>query len=192
VAVKTKRFKTELVTAVDSFVTSGLEDAAPFPVAAGSRWSRDHEVVRRCPQYFAEDGTPTDEIATLRTRLGMADVPAPKPSVPVSRLEQRIPDEQALVNVFNGERVRRGSKPAKENPGWYVPVTDGVKRSEALFALAPMTIYNSDGTVRRTVYAGQWCKRDDELVTLHPDQFTLPEFALREPEAQPTPTRTEA
>ena len=50
-ALKSKsKFKTELVTAIDSFVTSALPGGI-FPVAAGARFRREHPVVEACAPF---------------------------------------------------------------------------------------------------------------------------------------------
>ena len=105
--------------------------------------------------------------------------------------ERRIEDEDALVNVYNGERVRKGSPEAKRSD--YVPVVPkGLERSDALLALTTMTSIGIDGAETRRVYGGTWISRSDPLVQVHPHNFAA---LLPEPwESVPAPasTRSEA
>jgi hypothetical protein len=190
--IKSKpKFRTEHVIAVDSFVTSALE-GGPFPVSAFSRFRVDHPVVKAVPDFFAEDGSDYAEIAAQRTRLMTASAPPAEPPAPIAREERRIRDEDALVNIYGGERVAKGSAEAKRRPDWFVPVVpEGLSRSDALLVLAPMTLIGDGGKPTRTVHAGTWISRDDPLVEIHPFNFQLPDVAkpARMSEAS---TRTEA
>jgi len=121
------KFKTELVTAVDSFVTSALE-GGPFPVAAYSRFRADHPVVKAVPDFFIEDGADYAEIAAQRTRLMMASSPPPDrsclnpgaPNLRRGRASQRLQWRASRQGRTGGEaearlvRARRagGSQPA--------------------------------------------------------------------------------
>ena len=177
------RFTTELVTAVDSFVTSALP-GGPFPVAAYSRFKVDHPVVKAVPDMFIDDGADYGEIAAQRTRLMMDSFPPSEPPAPVAREERRLDDEDALVSKINGERVRKGSPEVKLHPDWYVPVIPaGLSRSDALLVLQEM---------RQIGDAGTWLDKNDELVHLHPHNFQalLPDAASSHPAK--TSTRTEA
>jgi len=177
------RLTTELVTAVDSFVTSALP-GGPFPVAAYSRFKVDHPVVKAVPDMFIDDGADYGEIAAQRMRLMMDSFPPSEPPAPVAREERRLDDEDALVSKINGERVRKGSPEVKLHPDWYVPVIPaGLSRSDALLVLQEM---------RQIGDAGTWLDKNDELVHLHPHNFQalLPDAASSHPAK--TSTRTEA
>jgi hypothetical protein len=65
----------------------------------------------------------------------------------------------------------------KKNRDAFVDVTNGVPREEALIASATMTHSDADDQVR-AVYKGQWVRRDDLFVKLHPLLFTLPALEL--------------
>jgi len=122
----------------------------------------------------------------------MASAPPPEPPAPVAREERRIRDEDALVNIFNGERVAKGSPEAKRRPDWYVPVVpQGLSRRDALVALTEMSLIGDGAKRTRTVHANTWVHRDDPLVELHPFNFQMPDAVgpARMPEAT---TRTEA
>lgn len=173
--VKAKFKPEQVVVCVESFVTSILP-SGPFPVPAGTRLLGKHPVVEACAQFFVPDGTPQDEVARARVQIyqdAEADLPPPAP--PQTRVEQRIPDEDALVNIHNGQRAHKKSDAAKARPENYVPVVPaGLSRKNALLATATMSEVGLDGSPSRTVYAGQWVARDDPFVTLHPESFELP------------------
>jgi hypothetical protein len=187
------KFKTELVVALDSFVSSALP-SGPFAVAAGTRLKADHPIVAAVPSFFVEDGTDDAKIQSMRTALYMASMPPPNPPAPVAPVERRIPDEDALVNIFNGERVAKGSPEAKQRPADHVPVVPpGLSRRDALIALTSMRQIGEGGKPERVVHANTWVARDDEFVRLHPHNFAPVSIA----EAVPAPTarhstRTEA
>ena len=136
-AVKGK-FKTPIVVAIDSGVTSALE-GGPFPIRAGARFRADHPAVKAVPDLFVEDGTDDAEIASLRTKLWMATEAASEPPAPVARPERRLRDEDAVVSIYNGLRLDKDDPQVKRNPDWYVPVVPpGLKRRDALIALTSM------------------------------------------------------
>lgn len=191
--LKRKKFATELVVAIDSFVSSALP-SGPFAVAAGTRLKADHPIVERCSDFFVEDGTDDAKIQSLRTALYMASMPPPNPPAPVAPVERRIRDEDALVNIYNGERVAKGDAEAKRRPDAYAPVIPpGLARRDALIALTSMRQIGEGGKPERIVHANTWVARDDPLVQLHPHNFKPASFA----EADLAPaaiqsTRTEA
>lgn len=173
---KTKtRFKSgQIVIAIESFNSSAL--GAPFPVAAGDRFRGDHPIVQACSGFFAPDGTPRDEVQRLRQALireAEAAIPTPNPlPAPAPRLR----DADAVVAISGGgERVDRRSREVKAHPEHYVPVIPaGLKRADALVALAPMSRIGADGKLERALYEGQWTSKDDLFVAINPHQFQLP------------------
>jgi hypothetical protein len=187
------KFGTELVVAIDSFVSSALP-SGPFAVAAGTRLKADHPIVAAVPSFFVEDGTDDAKIQSMRTALYMASMPPPNPPAPVAPVERRIRDEDALVNIFNGQRVAKGDAEAKRRPADYAPVIpQGLSRRDALIALTSMRQIGEGGKPERVVHANTWVARDDPLVQLHPHNFAPVSIA----EAVPAPTanhstRTEA
>ena len=112
----------EIVIAIEPFVTSCLP-SGPFPVAAGQRLRADHSVVKATPDFWVADGTPSDEVGRLRTRIYQrAEADMPVLEAPTARIERRIPDAEALVaadnapiGILRGTRVHRSSEIAKAN-----------------------------------------------------------------------------
>ena len=175
--VKKKFRADEIVVCIESFVTNCLPESPNYPVPAGTRLLGKHPIVSRCRQFFVADGTPHDEVASLRAAIYMdAEAPfVPPPQPDRTRIEQRIPDEDALVDIYNGERAHRKSETAKLRPERYVPVVPpGLDRRDALLARSTMSLIGDDGQPTRTVYRGQWVHRDDPLTILHPHAFELP------------------
>jgi hypothetical protein len=186
------RFATPIVVAVDSFVTSALEEYGPFSVAAGTRLKADHPVVGVCPDFFAEDGVDDAELIRRRTALYMASMPPVEPPKPVVPAERRLDDEDALVNIFDGSRVRKGSPEAKRRPGDYAPVVpSGLNRRDAVVAMQEMRVLGVGGKQERVVRANTWVHRDDPLVELHPFNFRMPD-ALEPVRTPAASNRTEA
>jgi hypothetical protein len=158
----------EIALCIASFVT---EDEA---VAAGTR-RRVDELVKRTPLHWVSDGSTSDEIGQAVARLfTFEDVPEP-PS-PVVPTERRLRDEDALVHIETGERVKKGSKLARKE--LWVPVVSrpGLKRADALKVTKTLTVIGPGGEVERVVHAGQWIHKDDELVALHPVHMSLPDY----------------
>src|SRR2546430_4149091 len=165
------KFKAELVVALASSVSSALP-SGPFAVAAGTRLKADHPIVAAVPSFFVEDGTDDATIQSMRTALYMASQPPPNPPAPVAPVERRIRDEDALVNIFNGQRVAKGDAEAKRRPSDYAPVIpQGLSRRDALIALTSMRQIGEGGKPERVVHANTWISRDDPLVQLHPHNF---------------------
>lgn len=174
--VKRKFKDNEIAVCIESFVTSTT--GVPIPVAFGDRLLGKHPIVQACSQFFAPDGTASDEIARLRARIyadAEAEVPPPPP--PRVLLERRVPDEDAMVNIQNAEREHRESEAVRRRPDEYVPVvpTPKLDRRDALVARKTMSELGPNGEVERIVYAGQWVHRDDPFVLLHGhESFDLP------------------
>jgi hypothetical protein len=192
--VKTKtKFKTPLVVAIDSFVTTAIPEFGPFSVSTGMRLKADHPVVQRVPDFFTEDGQDDATIASLRAALYRDSLPPAEPPKPVVPAERRLRDEDALVNRFNGQRVAKKDPEAKRRPDWFVPVVGpGLTRENSLLALTEMSEIGAGDKPTRTVHAGQWVSRDDPFVTLHPHSFQALMPGTAEPAEAPQSTRTEA
>jgi hypothetical protein len=167
----------QVVTCIEGFVTSALE-GGPFPVAPYSRWYASHPVVQHCGQFFALDGTPQDELARLRAKLyaeAEQDVPLPEPP---PQPERRIRDEDVLLEIGSGRRVRKDSLEVKNRPDWFVEINPNkIPRADAVVALADLTIIGEDLKPERTIHRGQWARRGDRFAQLHPHSFVLPAFA---------------
>lgn len=153
-----------VVVCVQAFAT---EEQA---VATGERRVVD-DLVRMSEKHWVIDGATTAEIgAKVAALYDWAESP-PLPA-PVVRQERRLVDEDALVNIHSGERVRRGSKLAMKAD--FVPVaTPGVERADALMLTKTLSIVGTGGVTERTVYAGTWIDADDPLAKLHPHHLAL-------------------
>lgn len=178
---KTQQFADdEIVVCFESFGTGALPGQPVFGV--GTRVRGDHPAVKIAPQYWAPDGTPTDELARRRVKLWQdAEAPIPPPPTPRTVVAKPIRDRDALVKIRGrdiGARVHRNSEAAKTDPDGYVPVipanVKGIERRDALVALANLSECGDEGKVTRTVYAGQWVARTDRLVEIHPTMFKSP------------------
>jgi hypothetical protein len=166
-AVKSKFKDGEVVQCIMSFAT---ENEA---VAAGTR-RRVDDLVKRTPLHWIHDGATSDEIGQAVAALyTFEDVPEPPP--PVVPVERRLDDEQALVNINTGERVRKGTKLARKDE-WVPVVPAGLRRADALKVTKTLTVMGRGGEVERVVHAGQWIHKDDELVALHPVHLEMPSY----------------
>jgi len=174
----------EIVVCFEAFGT-GAFLGQPV-IAPGTRYRGDNPIVRNSPQFFVRDGAPADEITRLRVKLiqdAERDVPDHRTSSPETPTEnvRPIPDEEAVVCIVGsgaGERAHRFSPAVESDPSRYVPVIpkDDLERADALLALETMVIHGDDGKPLRMLHKGQWARRDDELVQLHPTMFTLPPY----------------
>jgi hypothetical protein len=180
---KRSRFRPdELVICLDTFAGGDGRIGFGERVRADNPW-----VARIGEDKFVPDGTPDDEIQRRRQALNsreLADVPVTVPERN-TRIEKRIPDKDAVIQVLgygSGTRAQKGSRLAKSGHGLWVPVVPdpSLDRRDALIATETMRTLGEDGKPIRTLYAGQWCHRDDEFVTLHPHLFALPHVQDRE------------
>jgi hypothetical protein len=163
------KFSTPTVICIESFVSSAL--GTPFPVSYGSRYRADAEIVGIAPQFFADDGTPEDEIQRLRQaiyREAEAGVPPPAPQpAPAKALK----DAEAVVSP-EGERIPKRSQRAKVRSDHFRPVVPaGLARKDALRSLVYQSQIGDDGKVERDLYPGEWASSDDPFVTLNPHAF---------------------
>jgi hypothetical protein len=88
-----------------------------------------------------------------------------------------VRDEDAVTPIAHsrdgvepGYCFSRDDEVVKQHPTWFVPVTRGVKREDALVALSAMTHTDSSGETR-AVHKGQWVEKTDPLVALNPLMF---------------------
>ncbi len=178
--------RTKAAFATDEVVTSviGFVDCHDGPgfvsVAVGQRLRADNPIVRRHPDWFVQDGADSLAISRARQQIETADL-KPAPQLPVELetriVDERIRDQDAVVcvgGVSAGKRAHRNAKVVKANPSMWVPVipTPDLDRRDALVALETLTETREEGT--RTLHKGQWCRRDDAFVRLHPTMFALP------------------
>lgn len=169
-----------IVQCFEAFVTSSQPNG-PIGFAVGDRLRADHPVVAACGAFFVPDGTPVDVQGRLRSAMYRAAEAEPQPEPDRTRIEKRIPDEDALVTISgpgSGVRVHKQSPLARANPKLFVPVVaEGLDRRDALVAIQTCRDIGQDGETLRILYSGQWCHRDDPFVTLHPHNFVLPHVA---------------
>ena len=174
----------EVVVCFEAFGTGAFE-GQPV-IAPGTRYLGGNPIVRNSPQFFVRDGAPADEITRLKVKLiqdAERDVPQHRTASPETPTEivRPIPDEEAVVCIVGshaGERAHRFSPAVESEPSRYVPVIPegDLERADALLALETMTMIGDDGKPLRTLHKGQWARRDDPLVELHPHHFTLPPY----------------
>jgi hypothetical protein len=168
----------EIVVAWESFAGHDIR-----VVAGVTRLRADHPIVKRCPQFFTKDGTPSDELTRLRQAYYADSFPEPVQDPTRTIIEERVRDEDALVctrGLLAGTRVHRRSRAAlTAPPGTYVPVMDkAMDRRNCLEARETLRVLGEDGKPTRVVYAGQLVHRDDQLVAIHPHAFGLPAVEL--------------
>lgn len=119
--------------------------------------------------------TPTDEIARLRARVyadSETGLPAPPP--PRTRIERRLRDGDALLEIDSGRRVHRKGAEARDKPARFVEINpDGVRRTDAVVATMELTELGDDLKPARVLHCGEWIHRDDPFVLVHPHAFEL-------------------
>jgi hypothetical protein len=154
-------------------------------VRLGARLRGSHEVVQKFWPYFALDGSDDAAMAQQRAELH-PDVERPDPTR--THLPRPLADEDALLclkpvpGIANrGEKLdRRASevaKAARENPGSLVPVSNGVRRADAVVATEAMRCLNADGSTAYEITPRLWYPRDHPAVRSSPSLFKLPEPA---------------
>jgi len=179
---KRPKFKPdEILVAWESFAGDDVR-----VVAGVTRLRGDHPIVKRCPDFFTQDGTPSDELTRLRQNYYRDSEPEPVKEPPRTRIAKEIRDADAVVCVrglLAGTRVDRRSRAAQTAPAsTYVPVLPDAKldRRDALVARVTIRTFGEHGEVLRVVHAGQLISRDDELVSIHPHAFAMPQVQDRE------------
>jgi hypothetical protein len=155
-------------------------------VVKGARLRGDHPVVQKFAPYFIDDGSSDTQVVQQLWALH-PDV-EPRPDSRQSHLPKPLRDDDALLclrslfGVANvGQKVdrrnREVAKAARENPGSFVPVCNGVARADAVVATERMKSLNADGSVEYEIVPGLWYPRDHLAVLLSPSLFKLPEPA---------------
>jgi hypothetical protein len=143
------------------------------------RLRADHAAVRAHPEFFLPDGCDKLEISRRLAELAVAD--APPPPAPLENptvILKRLADKDAVVCIVgsrSGQRFARNSAEVKARPDAFVPVIPepGLERRDALVATTTLTEILEDGT-RRSLYQGQWARRDNPWVLAHPTHFEMP------------------
>jgi hypothetical protein len=95
-------------------------------------------------------------------------------------VDRELRDEDAVVRKGgDGTHFDKNDPRVKANPGGYAPaVPAGIKRADALVALAEMSHTSADGNVT-TAHAGQWVHYESVLVIFNPHSFALPMMERR-------------
>jgi hypothetical protein len=176
---KTRFADDEIVTSVIAFADCYDTTRGFVSVAVGQRLRADNPIVKRHPDWFVSDGADSLAITRARQAIETADLkPAPADPMP-TRIVKAIPDRSAVVCIRGrqaGERAHRNADVVKRSPGDWVPVIPdpNLERRDALVALETIIETREEGT--RTLHKGQWCRRDDPFVLMHPTMFALPQL----------------
>lgn len=201
---KTKNRDTPDANAVYVAVEGFAVESAGVPgepvVRAGARLRGDHPLVKAAPRMFVVDGADDDEARERRLALHNDYLNAPRGLDHEPRFQSRrlraedavvavtgVPREQggltlADAGVAAGDRLAKSNPVVRKHPDAFVSVVPaGLTRERALVAKTTLVVEPDAEGRGRTVYAGQWIDRDDEVAKVHPHAFEMP--AIEEEEA---------